>query len=90
MNLDASNPQTTKSDLEISEAMGTYWTNFAKYGNPNGQGVSAWPSFSDKSPEVMYLGPTPHIGPVPSAESLKVLDGYFEWRRTPEGEAWAK
>ena len=90
MNLDASNPQTTKSDLEISEAMGTYWTNFAKYGNPNGQGVPAWPVFSDKTPDVMYLGPTPHLGPVPSAESLKVLDGYFEGRRTPEGEAWAK
>ncbi len=90
MNLDASNPQTTKSDLEISEAMGTYWTNFAKYGDPNGQGVPAWPVFSDKTPDVMYLGPTPHIEPVPSAESLKVLDGYFEWRRTPEGEAWAK
>jgi len=90
MNLDASNPQTTKSDLEISEAMGTYWTNFAKYGDPNGQGVPAWPAFSDKKPAVMYLGPTPHVGPVPSAKSLKVLDSYFEWRRSPEGEAWAK
>ena len=90
MNLDTSNPQTTKSDLEISEAMGTYWTNFAKYGDPNGSGVPIWPAFSDKTPDVMYLGPTPHIGPVPSAESLKVLDGYFKWRRTPEGEAWAK
>jgi len=28
--------------------------------------------------------------PVPSAESLKVLDSYFAWRWTPEGEAWAK
>ncbi len=90
MNLDPSNPQTTESDLEISEAMGTYWTNFAKYGNPNGEGVVEWPAFSDKNPEVMYLGPTPHVGPVPSADALKVLDGYFEWRRTPEGEEWGK
>ena len=90
MHLDPSNPQTTKSDLEISEAMGTYWTNFAKYGQPNGEGVPEWPAFSDANPMVMYLGPTPHIGPVPSEESLKVLDSYFEWRRAPEGEAWAK
>jgi para-nitrobenzyl esterase len=27
---------------------------------------------------------------VPSADSLKVLDAYFAWRRTPEGAAWAK
>ncbi len=90
MNLDPSNPQTTKSDLEISEAMGTYWTNFAKYGHPNGNNVPEWPAFSDTNPKVMYLGPTPHIGPVPSAASLEVLDDYFKWRRSPEGKAWAK
>jgi para-nitrobenzyl esterase len=90
MNLDASNPQTTKSDLEISEAMGTYWTNFTKYGDPNGTGVPKWPTFSDATPVVMYLGPTPHIGPVPSAESLKVLDGYFKWRRSVEEEPLTK
>jgi len=28
--LDASNPQTTKSDIKISDAMSTYWTNFAE------------------------------------------------------------
>jgi para-nitrobenzyl esterase len=88
--LDASNPQTTKTDLEISEAMSTYWTNFAKYGDPNGKGVPVWPAFSDANPQLMYFEQTPHTGPVPSAESLKVLDTYFEWRRTPEGEAWAK
>ncbi len=89
--VDASNPQTTPSDLKISQTMGTYWTNFAKYGNPNGKNTLEWPAFSDKNPEVMYLtGPTPHTGPVPSAQSLKVLDDYFKWRRTPDGEAWAK
>jgi para-nitrobenzyl esterase len=88
--LDASNPQTTKTDLEISNAMVTYWTNFAKYGDPNGEGVPDWPAFSETNPVVMYFSQTPHTGLVPSAESLKSLDAYFEWRRTPEGEAWAK
>ena len=36
--LDASNPEIAESDLAISEAMATYWTNFAKYGNPNSEG----------------------------------------------------
>jgi len=88
--LDPNNPQTTNSDFEISEAMATYWTNFAKFGHPNGEGVPEWPAFSDANPKVMYFGPTPHIGPVPSLESLKVLDTYFLWRRTPEGKVWAK
>ena len=88
--LDASNPQTTKTDLSISEAMATYWTNFAKYGNPNGNGVPEWPAISDANPVVMYFNQTPHTGPVPSAESLKILDAYFKWRRSPEGETWAQ
>jgi para-nitrobenzyl esterase len=88
--LDASNPQTTKTDLSISEAMATYWTNFAKYGNPNGNGVPEWPAISDANPMVMYFNQTPHMGPVPGAESLKILDAYFKWRRSPEGETWAQ
>ncbi len=88
--LNATDPLTTKTDLEISEAMAIYWTNFAKYGDPNGKGVPVWPAFSDASPVVMHFNQKPHTGPVPSAESLRSLDAYFAWRRTPEGEAWAK
>ena len=80
----------SESDRKLSETMGTYWTNFAKYGNPNGEGVPEWPAFSDANPQVMYLTANPHIGPVPSEKSMKVLDAYFKWRLTPEGNAWAK
>jgi para-nitrobenzyl esterase len=90
MHLDPANPQTSKSDLEISEAMGTYWTNFAKYGHPNSDGLPLWPAFTNGNPVAMYLGPTPYTGPVPGEESLKVLDAYFEWRRSPEGQEWAQ
>jgi para-nitrobenzyl esterase len=88
--LNSSNPQITKQDLAISDAMAAYWTNFAKHLDPNGEGVPAWPAFSDANPVLMYFSQTPHTGPVPSAESLKVLDQYFAWRRTPEGEAAVK
>jgi para-nitrobenzyl esterase len=77
----------TKTDQDISEAMATYWTNFAKRGDPSSEGVPTWPAFSDANPVVMYFSQTPHTGPVPSADALKVLDSYFAWRRTPEGEA---
>ncbi len=91
MDLNPDNPQTTESDLALSDVMATYWTNFAKYGDPNGEGVPTWPAFSNDTPNVMYLtGPTPFLGPVPGIHSMEVLDEYFEWRRSPEGEAWAK
>jgi para-nitrobenzyl esterase len=88
--LDTTNSHTIQNDLEISESMATYWTNFAKYGDPNGEGVPEWQAFSDEKPTVMYFNKTPHMGPVPSAESLEVLDNYFTWRRTPEGDEGAK
>ena len=87
--LDNSNPETSPTDFAISDAMSTYWTNFAKYGHPNGEGVPEWPAFNDAKSEVMYFSQKPVIGPVPSVESLRVLDTYFKWRRSPEGEAWA-
>jgi para-nitrobenzyl esterase len=88
--LNPNSQNATNTDQQISEAMATYWTNFAKYGQPNGKDVPDWPAFSDARPVVMYFSQTPHTGPVPSAEALKVLDEYFKWRRTPEGDAWAK
>ena len=88
--LNTSNPQITKDDLAISEAMATYWANFAKRGDPNGEGLPAWPAFSDANPVVMHFAGTPHTGPVPSADALSALDAYFAWRRTPEGEAAVK
>jgi para-nitrobenzyl esterase len=80
-------PPATAADQMISDAMATYWTNFAKRGDPNGSGVPNWPAFSDANPLVMYLSEPPHTGPVPSEAGLKGLDAYFAWRRTPEGEA---
>ena len=88
--LNPNSQNATNTDQQISEAMATYWTNFAKFGHPNGSGVPEWPAFSDAKPVVMHFNQTPHTGPVPSEASLKVLDDYFKWRRTPEGDAWAK
>jgi para-nitrobenzyl esterase len=88
--LNPNSQQATGTDQQISEAMATYWTNFAKYGNPNGKGMPEWPAFSDANPVVMYFSQTAHTGKVPGEQSLKVLDAYFTWRRTQEGDAWAK
>ena len=80
-----SSGKPSATDLAISDAMMTYWTNFAKYGDPNGQGMPKWPAFSDENPVLMYFAGTPHTGPAPREEGLKALDAYFAWRRSPEG-----
>ncbi len=87
--LDRSNPELKAGDFAISETVATYWTNFARHGDPNGPGVPAWPEFTEGKGQVMWFHDEAKPGPVPSADALEVLDGYFAWRRTPEGERWA-
>lgn len=88
--LNRNDARLTPGDFEISDTVATYWTNFAKHGDPNGEGVPEWPRFTDSDPRAMYFKDKAFPGPVPSAEALEVLDSYFSWRRTAEGEAWAK
>jgi len=70
--------------------MATYWTNFAKSGDRNGEGAPAWTAFNDANPTLMYFAGTPHTGPIPSADAPRVLDQYFAWRGTPDGEAFVQ
>jgi para-nitrobenzyl esterase len=88
--LDRKDPKLTPGDFAISETVATYWTNFAKFGDPNGKGEPQWPRFTESDQKVMRFHNTAAVEPVPSAASLAVLDAYFAWRRTPEGAAWAK
>ena len=49
-------------DLKLSDDMMTYWTNFAKHGNPNGPGVPNWPPYNGDS-LVLHLNKTITVSP---------------------------
>ena len=45
-----------KSDLELSETMLSYWSNFAKTGDPNGESLPTWTPYTFNGDQVMELG----------------------------------
>lgn len=45
-------------DLALANTMASYWTNFAKNGNPNQLGLPNWPEYSGAGGTVMGLGTT--------------------------------
>ncbi|HEU5020669.1 MAG TPA: carboxylesterase/lipase family protein [Bryobacteraceae bacterium] len=49
------------SDRKVSDILVSYWTNFAKHGNPNGPGLTPWPPYDEKSRELMVLDEHPKV-----------------------------
>jgi len=43
-------------DRKVSEAMSSYWVNFATTGNPNGKGLPNWPAYDAKSDPSLEFG----------------------------------
>jgi para-nitrobenzyl esterase len=42
-----------EKEMQISRAMGRYWINFAATGNPNGEGLPAWPAYKAGAEEMV-------------------------------------
>jgi para-nitrobenzyl esterase len=45
--------QLSDADRTVSEQAQAYWANFARTGNPNGEGLPAWPQFTVKGREYL-------------------------------------
>lgn len=60
----------TPIDWKLSETMSSYWSNFAKSGNPNGTGLSQWAPYNPKNHTTMELGD--RAGPMPEAGPQKL------------------
>jgi para-nitrobenzyl esterase len=62
------------ADHALANVMATYWTNFAKSGDPNGEGVPVWPNFTRAAERVLHIGESETAGGVPNLEELQRLD----------------
>jgi para-nitrobenzyl esterase len=71
----------TSAESALSELMSSYWTNFAKTGDPNASGLPMWPRFTTTDQRVMYFGDQSGARPLPNTTQLQALDHYFAERR---------
>ncbi|MBX5461591.1 MAG: carboxylesterase family protein [Steroidobacteraceae bacterium] len=68
-------------DVAMSDLLSRYWVNFARTGDPNGEGLPKWPEFKASAQQVMFFDASPSARPVPNLTQLQVLEAYYAWRR---------
>ena len=66
-----------ESDYQLEKTMVSYWSNFAKTGNPNGDGLPTWDKYVSNG-NVMELGS--HVGPLEDKylALYDLLDGFID------------
>ncbi len=70
-----------ETEKQLSETMAKYWTNFAKTGNPNGEGLPEWPVFKPGEDAVQHFSKTVETGPLPNNEQIMFMEEFFQWKR---------
>ena len=68
-----------ESDIALSNTMATYWANFAKTGNPNGEGLVEWPKYNAEDKKLFELGE--HIGlkEDDNLAAFELVDEYLDY-----------
>jgi para-nitrobenzyl esterase len=64
----------TEEDEVLTEAMGRYWTNFAKTGDPNGDGLPVWPGYHPIEDQWMTFNPSIEAKTGVRAEKLDIME----------------
>ena len=74
-------------DYKLSDLVETYWTNFAKTGNPNGGDAPNWPQYDAADNwQIMHLDVDSHAGPDPYRERYLFLQSVWSKEAADSGE----
>jgi para-nitrobenzyl esterase len=62
----------TMKDWRVSEVMSRYWVNFARTGDPNGEGLPRWSKHAPSHPATLVIDDTTRPVPDFRADRLKL------------------
>ena len=60
-------------DHQLANIMSSYWANFAKTGDPNGDNLPEWPAYTTSNKVVMILDKQSQAKPLPDVASLDFM-----------------
>ena len=67
----------TDEDKALHKLISSYRINFAKTGDPNGEGLPEWPAFDEKENLVMYIDGETGARIHPDLDKIMAFDAYF-------------
>lgn len=65
-------------DHEIANLLSSYWVNFVRTGNPNGENLPDWPAFETKSNLTMIIDTVSHSEPLPTLPQIQFWENYYQ------------
>ncbi|HET9839031.1 MAG TPA: carboxylesterase/lipase family protein [Candidatus Angelobacter sp.] len=66
------------ADHKLSDAMMSYWVNFAATGNPNGNGLPKWPAYNAAEDQSLELGDQIAVRARVNKAGLDFYDSYYQ------------
>jgi len=75
------------ADHKLSATVSSYWVNFAKTGDPNGEGLPKWPAYSSAGDQALEINDVLTVRSGVNKAGLDFFDAYYQSLKAPAAGA---